>query len=324
MAKRRCTPQARVETRIRYRTGITPATSRLVESGRSHLGRPSAPARTASLAAERCSCPTPGSYPGDCPSAGFRIARRIQRCRPRVSADGASPEEGCSQWETRVLLCRTAAVLLLVLDAPAVGGAIGPASAVAGVPAGPAALDVAAVGGAMGPASAVAGVPAGPAALDVAAVGGAMGPASAVAGVPAGPAALDVAAVGGAMGPASAVAGVPAGPAALDVAAVGGAMGPASAVAGVPAGPAALDVAAVGGAMGPASAVAGVAAGPAAPTTVPRAATATRVEIVSRASSRTVRSRSATALTRSPLTRRNRERSPAASRSLTRPCTSGP
>ncbi len=63
---------------------------------REESSRPAMSARsTASLAAERRSCPTPGSYPVDCPSAaGFRIARRIQRCRPRVSADGASPEEG--------------------------------------------------------------------------------------------------------------------------------------------------------------------------------------------------------------------------------------
>jgi hypothetical protein len=135
---------------------------------------------------------------------------------------------------------------------------------------------------------------------------------------------LDVPAVGGAIGPASAVADGAAGPAAVDLPAVGGAIGPASAVAAVAAGPAAVDLHAGGGAMGPASPVAGGAAGPAAPTIVPRAATATRVGIVSRASSRTVRSRSATALTTSPLTRRNRERSPAASRSLTRPCTSGP
>ena len=136
--------------------------------------------------------------------------------------------------------------------------------------------------------------------------------------------ALDMPAVGGAMGPVSAVAGVAAGLAALDPPAAGGAIGPGSASAGVAAGLAALDPPAAGGAIGPGSAVAGVAADPAAPTIVPRAATATRVGSVSRASSRTVRSRSAAALTRSPLTRRNRERSPAASRSLTRPCTSGP
>jgi hypothetical protein len=163
-----------------------------------------------------------------------------------------------------------------------------------------------------------------PLAPDLPAVGGAMGPASAVTGVATGPAAPDLPAVGGAMGRASAVAGVATGPAAPDLPAVGGAMGPASAVTGVTTGPAAPDLPAVGGAMGPASAVAGVPADPAAPTIVPRAATATRVGIVSRASSRTVRSRSATALTRSPLTRGNRERSPAASRSLTRPCISGP
>ena len=161
-------------------------------------------------------------------------------------------------------------------------------------------------------------------ALDMPAVGGAIGPVSAVPGVAAGLAALDPPAAGGAMGPGSAVAGVAAGLAALDPPAAGGAMGPGSAVAGVAAGLAALDPPAAGGAMGPGSAVAGVAAGPAAPTIVPRAATATSVESVSRASSRTVRSRSAAALTKSPHTRRNRERSPAASRSLTRPCTSGP
>ncbi len=219
--------------------------------------------------------PNAGVVPGRLP-----VCRRLPNCPadPAVSPTRqrrwCEPGGGCSQPETRVLLCRTAAVLLLAFDVPAMGGAMGPASAVASVAAGLAALDLPAGGGAMGPASAVARVAAGLAALDL-----------------------------------------PAG---------GGAMGPASAVARVAAGLAALDLPAGGGAMGPASAVAGGAAGPAALTIVPRAATAARVGIVSRASSRTVRSRSATALTRSPLTRRNRERSPAASRSLTRPCTSGP
>ena len=194
--------------------------------------------------------PNAGVVPGRLP-----VCRRLPNCPadPAVSPTRqrrwCEPGGGCSQPETRVLLCRTAAVLLLAFDVPAMGGAMGPASAVARGAAGLAALDL------------------------------------------------------------------PAG---------GGAMGPASAVAGVAAGLAAVDLPAGGGAMGPASAVARVAAGPAALTIVPRAATAARVGIVSRASSRTVRSRSATALTRSPLTRRNRERSPAASRSLTRPCTSGP
>jgi hypothetical protein len=188
-----------------------------------------------------------------------------------------------------------------------------------------------------------------------------VGLATAVAGGAAGPGLADLPGGGGAVGLATAVAGGAAGPGLADVPGGGGAVGLATAVAGGAAGPGLADLPGGGGAVGLATAVAGGAAGPAAadvprpdcveelaaasryvpsrgmgrwercsprdqfrPKLVPRAATATRVGIVSRACSRTVRSRSASALTRSPLTRRNRERSPAASRSLTRPCTSGP
>jgi len=120
MANRRCTPQARVETRLRYGTGVTRATSRLVcvgeESSQSVISaRPDGSA----LAAERRSCSTPGSYPVDCSSASFRIARRIQRPHVRADVDSASPI-GQSVSRARLALCGLVALAVMSKETRAV------------------------------------------------------------------------------------------------------------------------------------------------------------------------------------------------------------
>lgn len=94
--------RARVEPRIRYRMGITRATSRLVGSGRSHLGRPSARARTAPWLRGEARGQRRGGARSDCPSAGFRIVPADPAVLPARQRRSASPEEGCSQWETGV------------------------------------------------------------------------------------------------------------------------------------------------------------------------------------------------------------------------------